>query len=201
MVNEVEVPPRAEQDTDAKIGVEGELKSMGDIAKALDALSADTAALGRVLTWVNQRYGTTLPNRATGTGREQIRQNGNQKPAADATSENKLQYDSLADLFAAANPTTEADKALVVAYWFQVHQNQLDWTGYTVHSELKHLGHGVSNITVAIESLIGQKPQLALQTRKSGKSKQARKLHRLTAEGLKRVRQMVAPTVGGDQPV
>jgi hypothetical protein len=191
MNDELEVTAEVEQlKGDVKIGAAAELKTMGEVANALDTLSRDNAALSRVLNWVNQRYGTTSGRAADGARRE-----GGQKLSESAGAQqgdDKLQFTSLADIFTAANPTTDADKALVVAYWYQVHENQAEWTGFAVHSQLKHLGHAVSNITSAIESLISQRPQLAIQTRKSGKSKQARKLYKLTAEGLKRVRQMVA---------
>jgi hypothetical protein len=195
MADEVEVSAAAVEQTSTTVGVEGELKSMGGIARALDSVSADNAALGRVLTWVNQRYGGAAQTRVATVG-EQAKPTGSGNSAPQAVDENKLKSDSVADLFAAANPTTEADKALVVASWLQT-QNEEDWTGFMVHSQLKHLGHGVSNITVAIETLISQKPQLAMQTRKSGKSKQARKLYRLTTEGLK----MLSSNTEEDQSV
>lgn len=200
MADESEAHSGMDGNSEIKVTVENELRSMGDIAKALDPLSRDTGAVDRVLTWVNQRYGRILPGRSTSARREQTELNGDQQSAAPGKTESVSQYSSLADLFAAADPSTEADKALVVAYWLQALQNNADWTGFMVNSELKHLGHGIGNITTAVESLISQKPQLAIQTRKSGKSKQARKLYRLTAEGLKQVRQMLAHSEAETHP-
>lgn len=187
--NQIAASPPSDTPAALGVGVEVELKSMGDVANALNALSADRAALARVLAWVSQRYGVTLPNRTT-----QVE--GSQTGLKELQTVPEGEFETLADLFSAANPTTESEKALVIAYWFQVHEKQAEWTGFTINKELKHLGHGVSNITVALDTLISQKPQLALQTKKSGKAKQARKLYKLTAEGLKRVRQMVSPGAG-----
>jgi hypothetical protein len=60
-----------------------------------------------------------------------------------------------------------------------------------VNRELKHLGHGVGNITSAFNDLISQKPALAMQTAKSGKSKQARKKYKITRAGEKAVLEML----------
>jgi len=168
-----------------KVTAEDELKSMGAVAAALEPIAADTGTLARVLRWVNERYGqksASLPVLAP-----------NAIGAAGQLSSAPVQqaFDTLADHFAAANPNTEAEKTLVVAFWIQVREGQAEWTGISVNKELKHLGHGVKNITMALEALIQQKPQLAIQTRKTGKSRQARKLYKLTAEGLKRVREML----------
>ena len=103
----------------------------------------------------------------------------------------------LAELFSMASPSTEADKALVAAYWFQVHEGETDLDAFRVNTALRNLGHGVSNITRAFDSLISQRPQLAIQTRKSGSSRQGRKKYRLTAEGIRAVEQLVGNPPAG----
>ena len=95
-------------------------------------------------------------------------------------------------MFAAANPESGTDKALMVAYWFQVLNGQADVDSFDVNKELKHLGHGALNITRAFDHLMEAKPQLVIQKRKSGKAKQARKKYRVTAEGISRVKQLMA---------
>jgi DNA-binding PadR family transcriptional regulator len=64
--------------------------------------------------------------------------------------------------------------------------------GFTLNKELKNLGHGVSNITSALDTLMSRKPALVIQTKKSGTSKQARKKYKLTLEGLRAVERMVS---------
>jgi hypothetical protein len=80
---------------------------------------------------------------------------------------------------------------LVVGYWFQVHQGMKDFDSQRVNAELKNMGHGVGNITEAFTRLIDRRPQFVIQTRKSGTARQARKLYRVTNEGIKRVQSML----------
>ena len=95
--------------------------------------------------------------------------------------------ESLADFFARADAQIESDKALVVGYWLQIKEARGDFDSQSVNTELKNLGHGIGNITVAFNHLIAQRPQQVIQTKKSGNSRQARKLYRLTTAGINRV--------------
>jgi hypothetical protein len=60
-----------------------------------------------------------------------------------------------------------------------------------VNKELKLLGEGVPNITMAVDALRSQKPALAVQLQKSGKTRQARKTYKLTVAGIKEVERMI----------
>jgi len=95
-------------------------------------------------------------------------------------------------LFDAAHAKTEKEKALVAAYWVQISQGQPSFPAQILNSSLKDLGHGVSNITDSLDALKTEKPALILQLKKSGTSKQARKTYKLTAEGARRVQQMIS---------
>ena len=85
------------------------------------------------------------------------------------------------------------DRALVVAYWFQELQDekQPNVSGAQVNKELKHLGHGVRDITKVFSALIATSPQQVIQTRKSGTSRQARKSYKVTKAGIKRVQELL----------
>ncbi len=61
----------------------------------------------------------------------------------------------------------------------------------SANTALKNLGHAIANITMALGALIKQKPALVLQTKKSGKSRQARKTFKLTVAGIKAVEDMI----------
>lgn len=100
-------------------------------------------------------------------------------------------FEALGELFAAAQPKTNGQKALIVGYWLQVKNGLADLTGQAVNGELKQLGHGVGNITNALEELKNTKPALAIQLRKSGTSKQARKKYKITEAGIKAVEEML----------
>lgn len=100
-------------------------------------------------------------------------------------------YSSFAELYAAADPKTNAEKALVVGYWLQVCQSADSFTAALANKELTHLGHKLANITDAIDQMKSQKPMLMLQLKKSGSSQQARKLYKVSHEGVKRVEAMI----------
>ena len=75
--------------------------------------------------------------------------------------------------------------------WMQKRSGMETFDSAAVNRELKHLGHGVGNITAAFNDLMAQKPALAMQTAKSGKSKQARKKYKITRAGEKAVAEML----------
>lgn len=103
-------------------------------------------------------------------------------------------FDSLADLYDAASPGTNAEKALVVGVWLQENLGNDSFSSQTVNSELKHLGHGVANITAALEQLKEMKPAHIQQLRKSGSSQQARKTYKVTLAGVRAVSAMIERT-------
>lgn len=100
-------------------------------------------------------------------------------------------FESLADLYDAAAPATNAEKALVVGVWLQDNLGNDSFSSQTVNSELKHLGHGVANITAALEQLKDLKPAYIQQLRKSGASQQARKTYKVTLAGVRAVSTMI----------
>jgi hypothetical protein len=70
-------------------------------------------------------------------------------------------------------------------------KNSSEVTSYEVNQELKHLGHAVTSINKVFDSLMEQRPQLAVQLKKGGSAKQARKKYKITHAGIKRVQQML----------
>lgn len=102
------------------------------------------------------------------------------------------QFSTFAELHDKAGPVTNADSALVAAYWVQHFEGNENFGSQGINKELKHLGTGVKNITSALDQLRNSKPALILQVRKGGKSRQARKTFRLTEAGIKRVREMIS---------
>jgi hypothetical protein len=150
-----------------------ELDAMSKVQSALESLDDD--AKQRVLSWVVGRLqlSKTTPPSSGAKGDDKIKEGQSPKD-----------FGIVADAFGAAAPTTDADKALVVAAYIQQTSDTETLTAQQINKELRHLGHGVSNITSAISSLIKHKPQLMLQTRKSGKSRQARKNYMVTKHGF-----------------
>jgi hypothetical protein len=164
-----------------------ELDVMRSVAEALGSL--DDAAKKRVLKWTMDRFEVRGLSEGSAAGGHGTRPAGGEHLAAGAETQS---FSDLPTFYAAANPATQSEKALVVGYWFQVVQGQADLDSQQINTQLKNLGHGAANITRALEDLISTRPQLVIQTRKSGTTKQARKKYRLTNEGIAQVRRMVA---------
>ena len=148
----------------------------------------DEDARARVVRWAADRYGVTL------AARKQKQDNvGGGGEAGDVTPD---EFAELSDLIAAAAPTNDEDRALVVGYWLQeLQKNQVsDFPSQSVNTELKHLGHGVENITRVLENLKSTSPKQVIQTRKKGTSRQGRKRFKLTKVGKDRVKALIAGT-------
>jgi hypothetical protein len=81
-----------------------------------------------------------------------------------------------------------------VGYWLQYREGANELEAQRINSELKHLGHGIGNVTRALDWLKAQKPSLMIQKRKEGATKQARKKFVVTNEGKKFVEKLLART-------
>ena len=139
----------------------------------------------RVLNYLNARYG----------GRGKIQQEfvEAEEPEGDRT------FGDVADLMEAAGAGNNTARALVAAYWVQELQSNPTFASQTVNKHLKQLGYTVANITMTFNSLIDRKPAYLMQTKKSGSSKQARKQYKLTAAGVKRVKEMLTGPAADDK--
>ena len=167
------------------MSTDNEIDAMRRIAEVLDEFGdGDSEARARILQWVTARYGgppsgySSPPRSIPGAPQPE-------EPEEDDSLED------LADLFDAAGPQTDPERALVVGYWLTEPEGSSDFTSQKVNSELKNLGHGVTNITSAFSSLMKRKPALAMQTAKAGTSRQARKRYKLTRAGRTTVQAMV----------
>lgn len=172
----------------------GERKVMGD--PEIDAMSQVAAALsdledeaqGRVLRWAVERYGVALK---MGGKRDQSSVAPSDPITDEEIAEKSPTFEHFAELFAAAQPKTNDDKALVTAYWVQVIQGRDTWASRLLSAELKNLGHKVPNITHALTSNMQKKPQRVIQLQKSGNAKQANKVYKVTHEGIVYVQGMI----------
>ncbi|MCB9848615.1 MAG: hypothetical protein H6814_09400 [Phycisphaeraceae bacterium] len=155
-----------------------EIKAMATIAKELDQLEEEQRV--NVLLYINTRYSGSAGN----TTRPPARGAAPMSPPEE--------FDNIGEFFDAANPTTDSDRAVVVGYWLQVIEGEEDFESAAVNKHLKNLGHAVSNVTRAFGNAMNKSPRLVIQTSKSGSSKQARKKYKITREGIKRVKKMLA---------
>ncbi|MFF3754824.1 hypothetical protein ACFYYH_31000 [Streptomyces sp. NPDC002018] len=169
-----------------------EIGAMSAIAGALHDLEED--AQGRVLRWAAERYGVVLSSPAARNGFKGASEGGEE---ADEVSDEEIsaeapKFEHFAELFHAAAPKTDVDRALVAGYWFQVIQGDPAFQSADLNKELKNLGHALKNVTESLKGNQEKKPARVIQLRKAGNSRQARKLYKLTHEGLVYVQGMIA---------
>jgi hypothetical protein len=163
--------------------IEGAYASLKDL---------DDEAKLRVIKWLTDKFSlniTSLKNNQNPVAPENSR--SSEEKNISIQDLQLSSFTQLSELFAHIDPKTDGEKALVVGAYLQEVQGQPELTGRLINDELKHLGHGASNITTTISFLISKKPNLMIQTRKEGKSQQAQKKYRVTTEGFKLVKEMI----------
>lgn len=165
-----------------------EFAAMQSVYEALEPLDDD--ARSRVVEYITHRLeiATSAPRHQRQVGHKV--DDGAEE--VDATVASAPKFGSLAELHDAAQPRSNAERALVAGYWLQICEGADSFEGFSANQGLKNLGHGVSNITNAIDSLKAQKPALVLQLKKSGTSKQARKTYKVTHAGIMAVEAMIS---------
>lgn len=134
----------------------------------------DEQAQSRVVSWLASKFLGPLP-----------------RPTQASQAEYSNHYSEFAELLADSGATTESERTLVAAYWLQAVEGEESFGSQTVNSLLKDAGYGVSNITRSFDSLRELQPTPIVQLKKSGTSKQARKLYKLSSHGIKSVQKMV----------
>ncbi len=167
-----------------------ELAAMQSVSEAIKQLEAPVQR--RVLLWALEVFSGERQLASTARGNASVKQLQNPEGAPAIESSETGDFEDIVDLYAAADAKSDTDKALVTSYWLQEYRGLSDVDTQTVNSELKHLGHGVTNITRAFDKLTKTRPQLVIQTRKSGTSRQARKRFKVTVEGKKAVLRMIS---------
>lgn len=159
-----------------------ELEAMKKVAEAIGDLEPE--AQSRVLNWAADHYSISGISASTA-------QQASSVNTPEATAPVQDGFETIGELFAHAQPGSDAEKSLVAGYWLQIEQGNSDFATQDVNSELKHLGYGIGNITRAFESLKKTRPQQVIQLRKAGTSKQARKTFKVTDAGRKVVESMI----------
>lgn len=170
-----------------------EFSAIKAVHDALEPLEEEARA--RVLTYITSLLGIDVKvagsRGAAGAADTTDVNEEAEEAAADEAAKGAPTFSTFAELYAATSPKSNGEKALVVGYWLQVCQGAENFTAAAANKELTHLGHKVANITDAIDAMKNQKPMLILQLKKSGNSRQARKLYKVSHEGVKRVEGMI----------
>lgn len=177
-------------ENDQPASPEQEFAAIQAVFKAMEPLDDDARA--RVAAYIASLLGLAAPGSAAPAGVGGGQADTEEVEAATRASATAAHFGSLAELFDATRPRSNAEKALVAGYWLQVCEGAETFDGFSANSALKQLGEGIANITNAIDGLKNQKPALALQLRKSGKAQQARKVYKVTVAGIRSVEEMIA---------
>jgi len=161
---------------------EPEIKALNDIYTILNNM--DHEARRRALLWINERFASDLKRNMASQAIK------SQQGLPGAAFEIKS-FKSIVEIFSKARPKNDAEKVLIVASYLQENKPVEELTAREINMRLNFLGHSVRNITSTIGTLIKKRPQLMIQTRKEGKTRQAQKRYRVTAEGFAAVAGMI----------
>jgi len=173
---------------DAMSETDQEFAAMQIVFSALQHLDVD--ARQRVMDYVSSRLGLAAttsrkPDNSNCHAMKKDKHDTEDVEASRRTGGAAPTCEHLAEVFDAVDPQTDRDRALVAAYWLQTSTGASSVDGFSINKELRHLGHGLGNVTRAIDGLKAAKPALMIQLKKLGKSQQARKEYKVTAAGVK----------------
>lgn len=99
--------------------------------------------------------------------------------------------EGFAEAFVRVNPQTE-DKKVLFAAWLLFGRNGVkDFKGSQITKKLELSGHGINSVSVCLGRLKVLRPAHVVQVGSTGKSRQSRKIYRLTAPGVKAAQQML----------
>ncbi|MED5601579.1 MAG: hypothetical protein V7667_03760 [Alloalcanivorax venustensis] len=163
-----------------------EIEAMGKVAAAMGELNPE--ARMRILRWAADKYGVEIkkpkPNNPSADGDLSDIDSGEDVDDVE-------KHETFAEFFSEASPSTPAEKILVAGYWHQEMLGRPDVNSAALNKDLKDLGHGITNPNQKFDTLLGTKPQLAIQLKKSGSSRQARKKYKITKAGIEKVKKML----------
>jgi DNA-binding PadR family transcriptional regulator len=151
-----------------------ELKDLVALEAVLKALAElEKPDQSRVLRWAAEKLDLGAVNGAP-----------KRETPSDMSVGGLIAFESVAEAVAASHARTDAERALVAAAFLSRKNGGAELTGQEINKDLKDAGHGIGNITKAVNFLKKRKPQLMVQTKKEGTSKQARKNYKVTAAGF-----------------
>jgi hypothetical protein len=164
-----------------------EIDAMGAVVAALDKLDEPTRS--RVIDWTAKRFGVASAP-ASGAQRHTPGASGGVAAAA-APAAGDDTFDDFPTLLAKGKPKTDAQRALLAAYWHQVIGKKPSFQSQDLNKELKDTGNYINNIPSAMDGLIGTSPQQVVQLKKTGNQRQGRRTFKLTSRGVEVARGML----------
>jgi hypothetical protein len=162
-----------------------EIEVMREINRLLNNL--ESSQRSRIIRWLYDKYVVDSESASFQSKADDNPQSVSGETQSDSQTSQQPQHQNFADFFAAVNPQTDSERALISSYWLQVKEGKESVRAYDVNALLKDLGHPINNITRAFDHLQSKSPQLIMQIRKKGRSQQARKRYRVTQAGIDKI--------------
>ncbi len=164
-----------------------EIKALNDCYAALKGIEPD--AIERTLVWLTKKFAIKPTSSVVAAPHKPEAHAENTVAAGDSGSVGNgsdiLTFPTPGEFLAGLNLTNDNERALAVAAYLQKKEPDCELSGFVVNKELRHAGHGLENITRAIQVWVDSRPQLMIQLRKSGTTRQAKKNYKVTGEGFK----------------
>ena len=115
-------------------GLDLEFDAMKSVFAAMEPL--DTPSRERVFRYIAARLEISTDNAAQPSAQQRVGEQREQ-PEPDDGSTSRSEFETLAELFDAANPRTDKDRVLVAAYWLQVCEGADKFVSFTVNKQFK----------------------------------------------------------------
>lgn len=164
-----------------------EIKALNDCYAALKGIEPD--AVERTLAWLTKKFAVKHTSSVAAAPDKPIVPAEDTAAAGDSglagNGGDILAFPTPGEFLAALNLTDDNERALAVAAYLQKKEPDGELSGFVINKELRHAGHGMKNITRAIQVWVDSRPQLMIQLRKSGTTRQAKKNYKVTGEGFK----------------
>ena len=153
----------------------------------------------RVLKWAKERFGLTgdkPPAKVSRTGKTRtetaavsdqktIVTEEPQETAKKVRKKKIKDFETVLDLFSAADPKTSTEKVVLMAAYLQEKQDFQEISPYDISFRLKRIHSVVSNTSNVINEILKRKPPLMVEIKREDQVKSSRKKLKVTRKGLK----------------
>lgn len=172
-----------------------EIQAIASVNSALKDLAEDERY--RVIQWLANKYVQNMPPMKVAAPAQQDTQvllpDGDGMDESAPSSSDSQPYETFAEFLDASHAEVEADQLLVAAYWVQVVGNKASWKSFEANKLLKDTGNQINRVSNPLRDLEKRDPKPIVQLRQStGEKKRGAKEMKLTSEGIKNVKEMLA---------
>jgi hypothetical protein len=162
-----------------------EILALGQVFESLKGLNK--AEISRIIRWAGDRFSreeyvpapvSDVETEMVAPADEDIEERGK------ATKKDLTDYESIADLFAAANLKRATAKIILMAAYMQERLNFKEMTSQDITNRLKRVDKSIRNVSVSISNILLKKPPVMIAIKKEGDAMQGRRKFRVTNEGV-----------------